>query len=168
MPSPSYLKSNSSVCLPGGRLGAFPADPLQVHQVPEEHRLALEQIEAVAAEAAALRDDHPFGAALRDLHLGLEVVRGVEDARRVAVGRAGQLAGVGEHVAAGRDAGPRRDEPRGHGRIQRQDLVLLRLDPEQVLHLLELLRVLGGDVVRLRPVLAQVVQLPRERRPGPG
>ena len=28
------------------RLRAFPADPLAVHQVPEEHRLALEQVEA--------------------------------------------------------------------------------------------------------------------------
>ena len=35
------------------RLGAFPADALQVDQVPEEDRLALEQVEAVAAEPAA-------------------------------------------------------------------------------------------------------------------
>ena len=55
-PRPSYLKSNSSVCLPGGRAsGAFPADALEIDEVPEEHRLALEQIEAIAAEPAALR-----------------------------------------------------------------------------------------------------------------
>ena len=46
------------------RLRAFPADALQVDQVPEEDRLALEQVEAVAAEAAAGGEDHALGAAL--------------------------------------------------------------------------------------------------------
>ena len=49
-----------------------------------------EHVEAVAGEAAALGDQHAFGAALRDLDLGLEGVGGVEHARRVAVRRAGQ------------------------------------------------------------------------------
>ena len=56
------------------RLRTFPLDALEIDQVPGEHRLALEQIEAVAGEAAALGHDHAFGAALRDLDLGLEVV----------------------------------------------------------------------------------------------
>jgi hypothetical protein len=83
------------------RVRALPADPLQVDQVPQEHRLALQQIEAVATEAAALGHDHPVRAALRDLHVGLEVVRRVEDEGRVAVRRAGELAGPGELVAPG-------------------------------------------------------------------
>ena len=51
-------------------------------------------------------------------------------------------------------------EPRGHRGVQRQDLVLLRLLEEQLLHFLELGGIGGGHVVRLRPVLAQVVKLP--------
>ena len=157
------MKSNSSVCLPGvSASGPSQLDPLQVDQVPEEHRLALEQVEAVAAEPAALGHDHALGAALRDLDLGLEVVRGVEDARRVAVRRAGQLAGLRELIASGRNARTRRDEAGRHRRVQRQHLVFLRLGPEQLLHLLELFRVLGGDVVGLGPVLAQVIELLRE------
>ena len=72
------------------RLGAFPLHALQVDEVPDEDRLALEQVEAVAGEAAALGDEHALAAALRDLDLGLEVVGGVEHARRVAVRRAGE------------------------------------------------------------------------------
>ena len=37
------------------RLLAFPAEALQVQEVVDEDRLALEQVEAVAAEAAAQR-----------------------------------------------------------------------------------------------------------------
>ena len=37
------------------RLLAFPAEALQIEEVVEEHRLALEQVQAVAAEAAARR-----------------------------------------------------------------------------------------------------------------
>jgi hypothetical protein len=36
------------------RFGAFPAHPLQIDQVPGKNRLALEEIEAIAGEAAAL------------------------------------------------------------------------------------------------------------------
>ena len=132
MPRPSYLKSNSSVCLPGDSASA-PSQRTRFRSTrfQSEHRLALQHVEAVAAEAAALGDEHAFAAALRDFDLGLEVVRGIEDARRVAVGRAGERAGVGEHVAAGGDAGPRRDEPRRHRRIERQHLVLLGLLPRR-------------------------------------
>ena len=41
------------------------------------------------------------------------------------------------------------------------DLVFVRLDPEQVFQLLELVRVLGGDVVVLCPVLGEIVQFVR-------
>ena len=43
--------------------GPFPSMRLQVDQVPQEHRLALQQVEAVAAEPAALGHDHALGAA---------------------------------------------------------------------------------------------------------
>ena len=111
MPRPSYLKSNSSVCLPGDSAsGPSQRVALQIDEVVQEHGLALQHIEPVAAEPAALGHDHAFGAALRDLDLGLEVVRRVENARRVAVRRAGDLAGPGELGAAGGEARPRRDE----------------------------------------------------------
>ena len=55
-------------------LSTFPAHAFQVDQVPQEHRLAFQHVEAVATEATALGHDHAFGAPLRDLHLGFEVV----------------------------------------------------------------------------------------------
>ena len=47
---------------------------LQVKQVPEKDRFALEQIEAVAGEASALSYNHPFGSSLRNFDVGGEVV----------------------------------------------------------------------------------------------
>src|SRR5262245_8809734 len=63
-----------SVLAGGHGVGSLPADALQIDEVPEEHRLALQQVEAVAAESATLGHDHPLRATLRDLHIGLEVV----------------------------------------------------------------------------------------------
>ena len=62
-------------------LGAFPADALEVDQVPEEHRLALEQVEAVAAEAPAGGEDHALGAALRHVDVGRDRVGAVQQQR---------------------------------------------------------------------------------------
>ena len=102
MPRPSYLKSNSSVCLPGASAsGAFPANALQVHQVPEEHRLALEQVEAVAAEPAAGGQQHALGAARRHFDVGRDGVGAVQQQRRVALRDAGQRPRVDE-LACGR------------------------------------------------------------------
>ena len=74
----------------GQRFRTFPANTLQVNQVPEEHRLALEQIEAVAGEAAAGGKEHAFGAGLGHVDVGRDRVRRVEEQRRVALGDAGQ------------------------------------------------------------------------------
>ena len=82
-PSPSYLKSYSMVCLPGASAsGAFPADPLQVQQVPEKHRLAIQQIHAVSAEPPAVSNDHAVSAALGHVDVRRDRVGGVEHARR--------------------------------------------------------------------------------------
>ena len=48
------------------RFLAFPAESLHRQEVVGEHRLALQQVEAVAAEAAAERVEHALGAALRE------------------------------------------------------------------------------------------------------
>src|SRR4029079_11042612 len=70
---------------------ALPAIPLEIEHVVGKHRLALEQIEAVSAEATAVSGDHSFGAALGNGNLGGDGVVLVEDARGVAVGNAGIL-----------------------------------------------------------------------------
>ena len=59
----------------------------------------------------------------------------------------------GELGAAGREAGTRRDYPGCHRGVKRQDLVLVRFDPEEVLQFLELIRVILGHVVVLGPIL---------------
>ena len=52
-PGPSYVKSkDDGVLARRQRVLPFPAEALKVEEVVEEHRLALEQVEAVAAEAA--------------------------------------------------------------------------------------------------------------------
>ncbi len=51
------------------RVRAFPLDAFQVNQVPEEHRFALEQIEAVAGKPAARGQDHALGTALRHFNV---------------------------------------------------------------------------------------------------
>src|SRR5664279_596199 len=111
---------------------SLPLHAFKIDQVPREHWFALQHVEAVAAEAAALGDDHAFSAALRNLDLGLEVVRRIEDAGCVTVRCARDLTGVGKHGAAGAEAGPRRNEAGRYRRVQWQHLVLLRLLPEAV------------------------------------
>src|SRR5215831_18855541 len=65
-PGPSYLKSNTMMCLPRPeRVLAFPAKAFEVDEVIDEHRLALEQVQTIATEASSFRDDHPFAAVLR-------------------------------------------------------------------------------------------------------
>ena len=83
------------------RVGAFPLDPLQVDQVPQEHRLALEQIEAIAGEAPARGQDHALGTALGHVDVGGDGVGAVEQQRRVALRQADHRMGVDE-LACGR------------------------------------------------------------------
>ncbi len=54
-----------------------------------------------------------------------------------------------------------------HAATDGKVLVLRRLDQEEVFHLLELLRIRSGQVVRLAPIDIDVVELPLvgERRP---
>ena len=67
MPGPSYLKSNTIVCLPGLSAGwGFPAESLQPQEVVDEYGFAFEQIETVSAEASPISDDHSLAAALRE------------------------------------------------------------------------------------------------------
>ncbi|EXI77682.1 MAG: hypothetical protein AW12_03098 [Candidatus Accumulibacter sp. BA-94] len=140
-------------------LGTLPLDPLQVDQVPQEHRLALEQIEAVTRKASARGQDHPFGATLRHVDVGGDGVGRVEQERRIALRQAHHRPGVDELGAPGGDVRTRRDDARGDRRIQRQDLVLLGFGKELRAHFLHFLRVFRGDVVGLAEVPGEVIKL---------
>ena len=123
-------------------------------------QFALAQEQAVAAEAPAFGDDHAFRAALGDLDLGGDGVGLVQDVRGGAGRHAGQFARIGEDRSSRRQARARRVPARERRVVERQHVVLLRLGVEEVLHLLELLRHLGGQVVELGGILLDVVELP--------
>ena len=122
--------------------------------------LALAQEQSVAAEAPAFGDDHAFRAAFGNLDLGVDGVVLGQDARSAAGGHAGQHAGVVEDRPSGRRARTRRQEARERRVVERQHVVLLRLGVEDILHLLELVRHLGGKIVGLGEVLLEVVEFP--------
>src|SRR5262245_56980666 len=105
------------------RLLAFPAEAFKTNEVVGEHWLALEQVEAIATEAAADGNDHPFAGVLRaarkphgtaraarNVYLGGDRIRPVQDARCVALGQTGHLARIGEDGSPG-----------GRARAWRQD-----------------------------------------------
>ena len=122
--------------------------------------LAFAQEQAVAAEAPALGDDHAFRAAFGDLDLGRDGVGLVQDVRRGAGRHAGQFARIGEDRSSRRQARTRRVPARERRVVERQHVVLLRLGVEEILHLLELVRHLGGEIVGLGGILFDVVEFP--------
>src|SRR5215468_10741041 len=89
-PRPSYLKSNTMLCLPGERnVKAFPAHPLEVKQVPNKDRFALQQVHSVAAKTSAVCLDHALRATLGYVDVGCDGVGGVEQVRRVPMRNSG-------------------------------------------------------------------------------
>src|SRR5207245_2697327 len=87
--------------LAGAQLWSLPTNALEVDEIPGEHGLVLQHVKAVSAEPPALRDRHAFGPALRNLDVRLEIVGGIEQARRIAVRRAGERPAPGEGSPAG-------------------------------------------------------------------
>ena len=161
-PGPSDLKSNTMVCLPGDSAsGPSQRKRCDEKKVVEEHRLAFEQVQPIAAEAPALRDDHAFRAAGRNLDVGGDgVVRAIEDVGRTAGRKADDLAVEGEDIAPRRRAGLGREHALDDGVVYRKHLELLGLALEDALHLLKLVRHLRGQIVRLRVVLREIVEFP--------
>ena len=111
------------------------------------------------AQMVGLGHDHPFGAAFGDDQVGADRVGVVVDPRDhprqhvldvAAELEPGLLWQRRQHAEEG-----------GKGRQQWQHLVPLGLGPEQLLELGDLVRVLGGQVVRLAVIVGQVVQLGR-------
>ena len=161
------MKSKTMVCLPALQLRPLPHGALEVEQIVEEHDLApsdaefaFAQEQTVAAEAPALGHDHAFRTALGNLDLGSDGIGLVQDVRGSAGRHAGQFARIGEDRSSRREARTRRIPARECRVIERQHVVLLRLGIEEVLHLLELVRHLGGQVVGLGRVLLDVIKLP--------
>src|SRR5262249_26295844 len=52
------------------RIRTLAGEALQIEEVIQKDRLILQYVKPVTAESAALRHDHAFGAACRDLDLG--------------------------------------------------------------------------------------------------
>ena len=73
---------------------------------------------------------------------------------------AAQFARIREGRLSGREARTRRIPARERRVIERQHVVLLGLGIEEVLHLLELVRRLGGKVIELGRVVFDIIELP--------
>ncbi len=140
------------------RVRAFPLDAFQVNQVPEEHRLALEQVKTIAGEAPAGGQDHAFRAALRHVNVRRDGVGTVEQERGIALRQANHGPGVNELGTAGGDVRARGHDAGSHRGVQREDLIFLGFRDEHLLHLLHLVRMLVGDVLGLAEVRVQVVE----------
>src|ERR1700722_10984975 len=96
----------------------------EIEEVVVEDRLAMKPIEAVAAEAAAERDNHALCAAFGNGDVGGDRVIAVEDAQSVANGNAGVLADVSEFSLARCRARAGRQEPGEPGIVDREDVVV--------------------------------------------
>src|SRR6516162_9600807 len=88
---------------------ATPTKPLFVQEVVKEHRLALQQVQTVTAEAPALRDNHPLATVLWNNDFCRNDVRSVNDARGLVGGKTRYLTKIGEHLTAGNRTWPRRE-----------------------------------------------------------
>src|SRR6266576_5367037 len=114
-------------------------------------QLAVLDEEREAAQMVGLGHDHAFGAAFRNLELCTDRVGVVEDLRDHSGGDVLDVPVEGELGL--RRQWRRHPEEGGEPSEQRQHVVLLGLLPEQLLELLNLVRVLLGQVVRLAEVV---------------
>jgi hypothetical protein len=97
-------------------LRTFPANPLEIEQIPGEDRLAFHKVEAPTAKPAPLGHDHAFGTFRWNFDVSGYGVGRVEKARGIAQRDASHRSGVAELHPARRDVRPRRHEtcePRG-------------------------------------------------------
>ena len=132
---------------------------VDAQHVVGELELAVLGVHAPAAELAALRDDHAVGGLAADFDFGGDGERLVLDADHAVLRQASH---AGEELLRipldqGRSASRLRNKTLHLTVIQRQDVVLGRLDQELPLQLVQHVGHLLRQVVRLRPVLAAVV-----------
>ena len=102
----------------------------------------------------------PSAPPCRNFHLGGDGVGLVHDVGGVTGRQAERFTRVGEDGLAGSRAGPWRSRASGEAVIQREHVVFLRLGQEEFLHVAHLVGHLGGEVVILRIILGDVVELP--------
>src|SRR5207249_11640650 len=96
-------------------------------EVVVELRLAFEQVQPKPTPAAPLSGYHPVAATRRNIDFGGDLVRAIEDARRVADRYAGHHARISEVGHARNSARPRGDRSGKLRVIKRKHIVLLRL-----------------------------------------
>src|SRR5207249_5634353 len=139
---------------------AFPAESFQIEKVVNKDWFAFLQEEAVAAEPAAQRHDHSFRTAFGNSNLGGDGEVFVQNVGSIAERNPGVLTRVGELRFTGDRARSRRLQAHKCSVIQRQDVVLRRFRQKQRLHFLEFAGIFVGEVVVLREVFGDVVELP--------
>ena len=115
------------------RLRAFPAQLFQGQEIVGEHGFALDQVEAIAAEAAPERVEHSFATARGHFHLGGDRVGPGQRVRRAARGYAVYFAIVSKLLPSGCGARPRGEDAFEDRIIEREHLILLRLNHEEIL-----------------------------------
>ena len=141
------------------RVRTFPLNTVQVNQVPEKHRPALEQVEAIAGEAPAGGQDHAFRAAFGHFNIRCNGVGAVEQERGIALRQTDHRMGENELRATGCDIRARGHDTGSHRGVHRKDLIFLGFRDEHLLHLLHFAGKLIGDVLGLAEVRVQIVKL---------
>lgn len=140
--------------------------PVEGKVVVDEGRLAIAEIQAVAADQPALGHDHPVGTAIGHVDVGGERPGLVQDTWRGVGGQPdlARVVGEGRRVAGQhRPAHGLGVQPLHRPAIERQHVVARRLGPPEILKLAQLLRILGRDVMRLRKVLFAILEFPHLR-----
>ncbi len=146
--------------------GSLDGELMQADQIVGELESAFHGVEDPAAEVAALGDDHALGGLVRGDYLGGDRERPVldvddADLRQTLHPREEQLRGALDEYWA---PGQLREDALDATVVQRQHVVPDRLDQQQALQFVQLVRHLPGEVARLAPVLASRRRAPRRRR----
>ena len=142
------------------RFGTRDFVPLMRHVVVLEDRLPVLDVQGVSAGRSAFSHEHSIRAPPWHFDRGGNGVRLV-----LGVGRRG-LGDYGPGVVA--EIRPSGDQAWPQARIaalreavvERENVVLLCLDPEVILQLFQLLRIFSRDVVRFAEVVRKLVELP--------
>ena len=144
------------------RRGRFDHEVLEATPVVAVLELAALGVETPAADVRALGDDDALGSLLRHHDLGRDGVRLVLDAQDAVLRQASHAAeqNLGLSFDQHRAAGQVRVDSLEQPVVDRQHVVARRFDEPEALQLVELLRHLLGEVLRLAPVLSGVVELP--------
>ena len=155
----------------GSACGDATREALEADEVVDVDRLAGLHVEAPAAEASALREDDAVGAALRAVDIGGDRQRAVLDVDEHVLRHALHAGVQRERRAVAHQVGPSgqfRVDAFDDAVVDGQHAVLHGLLHEQVLQLLQLRRVLGGEVVDQAEVVYARRRVPTCRRGAPG